>query len=202
MAKALALLATLNGDPNHSCKFAVRGGGQTSFAGSANIAGGITTDMRDMNQVVASPDRTLTSVSSGALWTDVYQSLDPLGLSVVGGRPNLVGVAGLTTGGGISFFSPREGFVCDNVQDYEIVLANGTVLNVTRRSSRHSDLLRALRGGSKNFGIVTRLDLRTFPQGKLWGGDIVYNISTLGQQLDSFVAFGSNPHYDQYAALF
>jgi hypothetical protein len=37
----------------------------------------------------------------------------------------------------------------------------------------HPDLYYALRGGGNNFGIVTRFDMETFPQGKMWGG---YNL--------------------------
>ena len=149
---------------------------------------------------------------------DVYQKLDASNLAVAGGRSDLVGVGGLTTGGmylqslssnvdqsdffqgGISFFSPRKGFVCDNVQNYEIVLANGTILNVNRQS--HANLMKALRGGSNNFGIITRFDFYTFPQGKLWGGDIVYSESVTPQLLDAFVEFGGQEPYDEYAALF
>ena len=102
--------------------------------------------------------------------------------------------------GGISFFSPRKGFVCDNVHNYELVLANGTIINVNQ--AQHPDLLKALRGGSNNFGIVTRFDLNTFLQGSVWGGDIVYDVSTTPQNLQAFVNFGSNTDYDEYAALF
>ena len=81
------------------CKFAVRGGGHTQFAGSANIADGATIDLGAISQVVVGADRTVTSVGAGARWEDVYTKLDPTVLTVVGGRSNRVGVAGLTTGG-------------------------------------------------------------------------------------------------------
>jgi hypothetical protein len=48
------------------------------------------------------------------------------------------------------------------------VLANGSIANINQKSS--SDLFWALRGGGNNFGIVTRFDLETYPQGQLWGG--------------------------------
>ena len=40
--------------------------------------------------------------------------------------------------------------------------------------NHNSDLWLALKGGSNNFGIVTRFDLRTFSQGPLLGGIILY----------------------------
>jgi hypothetical protein len=40
--------------------------------------------------------------------------------------------------------------------------------------STYPDLYFALRGGGNNFGIVTRFDLATFPQGDLWAGSQTY----------------------------
>jgi hypothetical protein len=34
------------------------------------------------------------------------------------------------------------------------------------------DLHKALKGGNNNFGIVTRFDLKAFPQGQIWGGNV------------------------------
>lgn len=72
--------------------------------------------------------------------------------------------------GGLSFFSTREGFIADNVINYEIVLASGEIVNTNK--NENTDLLIALRGGGNNFGIVTRYDLRTFKQGSFWGGSV------------------------------
>jgi len=52
------------------------------------------------------------------------------------------------------------------------VLANGQIVDAN--ASSYSDLFYALKGGSNNFGVVTRIDLKTFPQGKFWGGFIGY----------------------------
>lgn len=49
-----------------------------------------------------------------------------------------------------------------------MVLADTTIVDVSQFS--RPDLYFALRGGGNNFGIVTRFDLETFPQGNLWGG--------------------------------
>lgn len=68
--------------------------------------------------------------------------------------------------GGISYFSGFRGWACDNVENYEIVLANGKIVNAS--PSTNPDLFFALRGGGNNFGIVTRMDLTTLPQGNMW----------------------------------
>jgi len=67
-------------------------------------------------------DRKQVSVGPGNRWLDVYTKLDQLGISVVGGRVEDIGVGGLTLGGGISFLSHRFGFASDNVNAYEVRL--------------------------------------------------------------------------------
>ena len=93
------------------------------------------------------------------------------------------------------------GLVCDNVQEYEIVLASGAIVRATENSLEHGDLFRALRGGSNNFGIVTRFVFRTFRQGQLWGGTLIHPIETKEQQLQAFYNFASDPLYDPNASL-
>ena len=81
------------------CQFAVKSGGHAAFKGASNIDSGITIDLKNLKQVTVSADRTFTKVGAGNHWADVYSRLDPLGLSVVGGRVADIGVGGLTLGG-------------------------------------------------------------------------------------------------------
>ncbi|KAF7511996.1 hypothetical protein GJ744_002709 [Endocarpon pusillum] len=109
------------------CPFTVKGGGHTPFAGGSNIQAGITIDFEKMASVSLSTDFKSALIGPGTRWLNAYQYLDPLNLTVLGGRVSDVGVSGLTLGGGISFFSARYGFVCDNVDEFEIVLASGEI---------------------------------------------------------------------------
>lgn len=118
--------------------------------------------------MVASEDGKIARMGTGNLWGEVYDAVGKEGVMVVGGRLSSIGVGGLTLGGGISFFSGRRGWACDNVRNYELVTAEGEILQVDRKS--HPDLYWALRGGGNQFGIVTRLDLEAFEQGDMWGG--------------------------------
>ena len=52
-----------------------------------------------MNQFTVSSDNSIVSLGPGLRWGDVYNALDPYGLSVIGGRIPHVGVAGLILGG-------------------------------------------------------------------------------------------------------
>ena len=90
--------------------------------------------------------------------------------------------------------------MCDNVLEYEVVLPSGATVRA-KKEGEYGDLFRALRGGSNNFGIVTRFVFRTFRQGRLWGGTLVHPIETKDQQLQAFYKFSSNPSYDSNASL-
>lgn len=54
--------------------------------------------------------------------------------------------------------SARQGFGCDNVVAFEVVLADGRIVNATKDT--YSDLFVVLKGGSNNFGIVTRFTIK------------------------------------------
>ncbi|KAL2787110.1 FAD-binding domain-containing protein [Aspergillus keveii] len=166
--------------------FAVRGAGQQPLPGCANIQDGITLDLGLLTGVEVK-DNGSVSVGAGARWGSVYEALDGKRLGVTGSRSSKGGIGGLALSGGLSFFSSREGFISDNVLAYEIVLASGET--ITANSSENSDLWLALRGGGNNFGIVTRYELRTFPQPQpFWSGSIYYFQPSFGGQIDALVS--------------
>ena len=99
VARVIKALAFLNSFQKTRLPFAIRGGGHSPVTGSANIDNGVTIDLSAIKKVNVSADQTITSVGGGATWGDLYNVLDPMGLSVVGGHVYDVGVAGLTLGG-------------------------------------------------------------------------------------------------------
>lgn len=105
---------------NLHCRFAIRGAGHMTWAGAANIQDGVTIDLSSMSHVSVSADRKLTSAGPGCRWRNIYNVLDPMNLTVVGGRVDDVGIGGLTVGGGNSWFATRYGFVCDNIVNFEV----------------------------------------------------------------------------------
>lgn len=60
---------------------------------------GILVDLRTINQIQVNDDKKIASLGPGARWGDVISTLDPYGVSVIGGRIPHVGVAGLILGG-------------------------------------------------------------------------------------------------------
>lgn len=126
----------LHGSALSQCRFAVRSGGHASIEDAANIEGGVTLDLSALNTISITDG--MVSVGPGATWDEVYRVLDLAGLAVAGGRTAGVGVGGLTVGGGISFFSPRQGWTTDTIINYQVALANGKLISANARNN--SDL--------------------------------------------------------------
>lgn len=81
-------------------KFSVRSGGHSPNPGWSNVDNdGLLIDLRRINQLSVSSDSSVVSLGPGIRWGDVYNALDPYGVSVIGGRIPQVGVGGLLLGG-------------------------------------------------------------------------------------------------------
>ncbi|KAL3418333.1 FAD binding domain-containing protein [Phlyctema vagabunda] len=156
-----------------SVPFAVKSGGHNSNVGFASVAGGVLISLSDLASTTLSADQKTADVRPGARWREAVKALEPYGLTVVGGRIGDVGVGGFMLGGGLSFLSAQYGFACDNVVNYEVVLANASIINVN--AQENTDLFFALKGGGGQFGIVTKYTLKTHPIGKIWGGVRTYS---------------------------
>ncbi|OQE43445.1 hypothetical protein PENCOP_c003G00013 [Penicillium coprophilum] len=176
VAKTLDILV------DHWCYFSVKGGGHSRNAGDSNSVGGVTIDLDLLNQVEFLDNGSKARVGGGATSLQVYHALESRNLSFVGGRVGSVGVGGFTLGGGTSPFSNKYGWGLDNVFEYEVVLANGTI--TTASETHNADLYFALRGGGNNFAIVTAFTIRTFAQGPVFTGQTSYSANHTEQVLD------------------
>lgn len=97
------------------------------------------------------------------------------------------------------FLARRHGWVCDNIFRYEVVLGNGEVVEATATS--HEDLWLALKGGSNNFGIVTKIEVPTFPMTQMLGGSIAfeYTPDVLDKHAQAFSDFMLEENFDDAA---
>ncbi|KAK9423113.1 putative FAD binding domain-containing protein [Seiridium unicorne] len=184
----------------NQCPFGIKSGGHAHFAGGNSIHDGVTIDFGYINTTIYDTDNKIASVPPGTPWQTVYEALEPYGVTVTGGRAGGVGTAGFITGGGNSFHSTSHGWACDNIKNFEVVLYNGTVINAN--IDENNDLWQALKGGSGNFGLVTRFDMYVieFPDPEnpnIWGGIAQYELSAADDLIDSYVDFTENNYLDK-----
>lgn len=78
-------------------------------------------------------------------------------------------------------------------------MADGSI--VEANTANHSDLFFALKGGNNNFGIITRVDLRTFKQGLIWTGTVYNAFSSVDEVISEFTKVNSVDAYDVNASL-
>lgn len=187
LARTLTALQSRSaGDGAGDWHVAIRSGGHGSD-NSNNIDTGVTIDLSRFNGTTYDPQTKVASVGTGARWLDVYVELEKQGVTVTGGRQGIVGVGGFVLGGGNSWYTPRTGFTCDTVVNFEIVLPTGELINAN--SSSHKDLWRALKGGSSNYGVVTRFDLETIPTSNLSVTTRTFDLNHSEAFADAFVGF-------------
>ncbi|KOS16713.1 Bifunctional solanapyrone synthase [Escovopsis weberi] len=156
------------------CQFATKSGGHNANKGANSIDGGISIDLKHVNDILLSDDKSVVTVGTGNIWINVYNALEGSGVAAAGALDATPGVGGLSIGGGLSIFSPTRGWIVDTVRNYRIVLPSGDIVNANATSN--PDLYKASKGGGSNFGIVTHVDLETGPFTQLWGGLILCSL--------------------------
>jgi UDP-N-acetylenolpyruvoylglucosamine reductase len=148
----------------------VKGGGH-NIAGTAIAEGGLTLDMSRMCDVTVDPARKLAHVGPGCRLQDVDRATQAHGLATVLGFVSETGVAGLTLGGGLGYLTRRFGWAVDNLQEVEIVTADGEIRIASR--DRHADLFWGVRGAGANLGVVTRFTFRLHEVGPTVQGGLI-----------------------------
>jgi FAD/FMN-containing dehydrogenase len=159
----------------HGLPLAVRGGGH-NIAGNALCDDGMVIDLSQMKAAKVDPAARRAVIEAGALLADLDAATQVHGLATPVGVNSTTGIAGLTLGGGFGWLSRKHGMTIDNLESAEVVTAAGEVVRAS--AAEHPDLFWALRGGSGNFGIVTRFEFRLHPVGpEVLSGLIVYPLS-------------------------
>ena len=76
--------------------------------------------MSRFQNLIYDQSKQTVDLGAGLIWDDAYGALDPYNVTVVGGRINGVGVAGLVLGGGYSWKSNQYGLTIDTIVEYEV----------------------------------------------------------------------------------
>lgn len=153
----------------------IKGGGH-HIAGNAVCDHGLMIDLSGMRTVRIDPDKKIAYVGGGALLSDFDEEAQKYGLATPLGINSTTGVAGLTLGGGFGWLSRKYGMTVDNLLAADVVTADGKSLRATE--TENPDLFWALRGGSGNFGVVTRFEYKLYPVGpEVLSGLVIYPMS-------------------------
>jgi FAD/FMN-containing dehydrogenase len=165
---------------------AIRGGGHNG-GGLGTCDDGLVIDLSMMRGVRVDPEGRTVQVAGGAVWGDVDHATHPFGLAVPCGFISTTGVAGLTLGGGIGYLTREYGLTIDNLLSADVVLADGTFVNVNEH--RHPDLFWALRGGGGNFGVVTSFQFRAHPVRNVYAGPTFWPLEQTGDVMRAYRDF-------------
>ena len=183
------IVRTVNFARDTGAMLAVRGGGH-NIAGNAICDDGVVLDLSGMKAVSVDAGARRATVEGGATLADFDAATQAHGLSTPMGINSTTGVAGLTLGGGFGWLSRKHGMTVDNLESAEVVTAAGEVVRASAK--QHPDLFWALRGGSGNFGVVSRFEFRLHPLGPdVLTGLVVYPIAeakSVLRKYDDFVA--------------
>ena len=181
---------TVNFAREHGLLLAVRGGGH-NIAGSAVSDDAIIVDLSQMKAAHVNASARRASIEGGATLAEFDAATHVYGLATPLGINSTTGVAGLTLGGGFGWLSRKYGMTIDNLESAEVVTAAGDVVRTS--ATEDPDLFWALRGGSGNFGVVTRFGFRLHPVGPaVLSGLIVYPFSEAKSVLRQYREFIAN----------
>jgi hypothetical protein len=136
-----------------------------------------------MRQVRIDPAARTARAEAGAVWRDVTVPAAEHGLAALAGSSPDVGVTGYTLGGGLGWLARRYGLAANSVTAAELVTPGG---DLVRADADHEpDLFWAVRGGG-GVGVVTALEMRPYPVGELYAGDLFFPIQRAAEVLHAW----------------
>jgi FAD/FMN-containing dehydrogenase len=152
---------------------AIRGGGHNG-PGLGTCDDGLVIDLSRMKGIRIDPKSATAWVEGGCTFGDLDHATHAFGLAVPGGIVSTTGVGGLTLGGGVGHLSRKYGLTIDNLQGADMVLADGSFVQVSEKENE--DLFWAIRGGGGNFGVVTSFQFKLNPVSTDYGGPMLYEL--------------------------
>jgi FAD/FMN-containing dehydrogenase len=165
-------------------RLAVRSGGHGFWS---MCEGGMVLDLSGMKGIDLDPQQARARAQMGVRVAELDQAAQSLGLTPVLGQCSLVGLGGLTLGGGEGNLLGKYGMTCDNVLAAEVVLAEGRTVRAT--PAQHNDLFWGVCGGGGNFGAASEIDFQLHPIRDLIAGTLEYRAERIADVLRRYRDF-------------
>jgi len=135
---------------------------------------------------VDAANRTAT-FEPGVIAIDFLRATQAHGLAGPTAVSPFVGMTGYTLSGGYGDLPRVFGLASDNLLGAEVVLADGSIRQVSETAD--PDLFWALRGGGGNFAVVTSMTVRLHPVREVLSGVLTYDIDDAHQLVASLRAW-------------
>ncbi|TGJ87926.1 hypothetical protein E0Z10_g875 [Xylaria hypoxylon] len=141
-------------------------------------------------------DTPAVTVGGGSKLGTIYDELDKINQTIVGGTSKSVSVGGYLTGGGHSILSPRYGMGADNVLEVEVVTPMGDI--VTATECQNEDLFWAMRGPHIRHQLVAGIiGILSLDLNAPWVWDMIGYIASqfpylMSQDVSGYALFSRN----------
>jgi FAD/FMN-containing dehydrogenase len=140
-----------------------------------------------MDRAVSDPARGIVRVEGGAIWEPAVTAAAAHGRAVLHGSSPDVGIAGYSLGGGIGWYARKLGLATNSLTAVELVVGDGTLVRAS--AEENPALFWALRGGGGSFGVVTALEMRSYPIESAYAGHLMWDISRTEDVLRAWSAW-------------
>ncbi|KAI1394750.1 hypothetical protein F4819DRAFT_501584 [Hypoxylon fuscum] len=197
VAKAISIVRSTGS------KFAIRSAGHNANPGFSSVGSseaGVVLDLHGLNSKTLDKKTNIVRMGSGNIWSETFTWLEENGLSAIGAREGQVELSGFLLGGGQGAFPSLYGLGVDSVKNFEVVLADGTIVNANTET--YLDLYLVLKGGGSNFGIVTAVSLQAYPLIKAQYTINMYDPSDYENVLDAFAKVQESMERDPKIGMF
>jgi FAD/FMN-containing dehydrogenase len=122
----------------HGWRVAAQGTGHNA-APMGPLADTVLIKTHAMRRVSIDPAAMTARAEAGVLWQEVAEAAAKHGLAALAGSSPDVGVVGYTLGGGLSWLGRTYGLSANNVEAFEVVLADGRQVRADASSETSRD---------------------------------------------------------------
>ncbi|KAJ7623675.1 glucooligosaccharide oxidase [Roridomyces roridus] len=181
---------------------AARSGGHSYIANGLGRNGSLVIDLSKMKGISIRSSNNTALIETGNRLGDIALALNAAGRALPHGTCSYVGIGGHSGMGGFGFTSRAWGLTLDTIKSATVVLANGTI--VTASNTSNTDIFWAIRGASPSIGIVTSIEVQTFPAPASatvfqYGWDSL-TISAASNAISSFQTFAASNIPQEFGA--